>query len=72
MILFWLAITAFMNAGTNTAETNKKPSIVFLITEDTNNYRATTTVPKFAELLEKDHGYETTVLLGTGGHGDYK
>lgn len=49
----------------------KKPSVVFLITKDTNNYEAHKTIPKFAELLEKDHGYKTTVLLGTGTHGDY-
>lgn len=50
----------------------KKKSIVFLITKDTNNYEAHKTVPKFAELLEKEHGYKTTVLLGSGTHGDYE
>ena len=50
----------------------KKPRIVFLITKDTNNYEAHKTVPRFAETLEKEHGYEVTVLLGTGDHGSYK
>lgn len=63
-LMIWVVFSAFSEA--------RKPSIVFLITEDTNNYKATTTIPKFAELLEKEHGYETTVLLGSGGHGDYK
>ena len=50
----------------------KKPHIVFLITKDTNNYEAHKTVPRFAETLEKEHGYEVTVLLGTGDHGSYR
>jgi len=50
----------------------KKPHIVFLITKDTNNYEAHKTVPRFAEQLEKEHGYEVTVLLGTGDHGSYR
>jgi type 1 glutamine amidotransferase len=50
----------------------QKPHIVFLVTKDTNNYEAHKTVPLFAEMLEKEHGYETTVLLGTGDHGSYK
>ena len=50
----------------------KKPRIVFLITKDTNNYEADKTVPRFAETLEKEHGYEVTVLLGTGDHGSYR
>lgn len=53
-------------------EIRKKPSIVFLITKDTNNYEAHRTVPKFAALLENEHGYSTTVLLGTGEHGNYE
>ena len=55
-----------------TARIAKKPRIVFLITKDTNNYEADKTVPRFAETLEKKHGYEVTVLLGTGDHGSYR
>ena len=50
----------------------KKPSIVFLITRDTNNYEAHKTVPLFAELLRKEHGYKVKVLLGNGEHGSYR
>jgi len=50
----------------------KKPRIVFLITRDTNNYEAHNTVPRFAETLEKEHGYEVIVLLGKGDHGSYR
>lgn len=68
----WVSISAFTKTGVNRAEVGKKSSIVFLVTEDTNNYEAHKTIPIFAELIEKEHGYKTTVLLGTGGHGDYK
>ena len=47
----------------------EKPSIVFLITKDTNNYEAHKTIPVFAEMLRKQHGYDVTVLLGEGDHG---
>ncbi len=49
-----------------------EPSIVFLITEDSNNYEAHKTVPRFAEMLKKEHGYKVTVLLGKGDHGFYR
>ncbi len=49
----------------------KKPHIVFLITEDSNNYEAHKTVPRFAEMLKKEQGYQVTVLLGKGDHGSY-
>lgn len=39
--------------------------IVFLISEDPDNYEAPRTVPRYAELLRKQ-GYKTTVLLGEG------
>ncbi len=47
-------------------------SIVFLITEDVNNYEAHKTVPVFAEMLRSKYGYKVTVLLGSGGHGAYR
>ena len=50
----------------------EKPSIVFLITKDSNNYEADKTIPVFAEMLRKQHGYDVTVLLGEGGHGSYR
>lgn len=50
----------------------KQPKIVFLITEDPDNYEAHKTIPAFAEMLRKKHGYETRVLLGSGAHGAYR
>ncbi len=44
----------------------KNPHIVFLISKDVHNYKAHKTIPKFARRLEKKHGFESTVLLGSG------
>lgn len=44
----------------------KAPSVLFLISEDPDNYEAHKTIPPFAESLQKTHGYRTTVLKGEG------
>jgi len=49
----------------------QKPLIVFLITRDSNNYEAHNTIPRFAETLKKEYGYDVIVLLGSGDHGSY-
>ncbi len=40
--------------------------IVFLISEDENNYEAHRTIPEYAGQLEERYGYKTTVILGEG------
>lgn len=45
---------------------DKKPHIVFLTGEDPSNYEAHKTVPAFAEWLQQEHGFQTTVLTGEG------
>ena len=55
----------------NNIKEMKKAKIVFLITEDPDNYEAHKTVPRFAEILRKEHGYDVTVLLGSGDRGSY-
>ena len=50
----------------------EKKKIVFLISEDPDNYEAHKTVPKFAGMLREKYGYDVTVLLGSGGHGSYR
>lgn len=50
----------------------KKTLIVFLITEDTLNYEAHLTIPRFAEKIRQETGYDVAVLLGTGPHGACK
>ena len=47
----------------------KIPLIVFLITEDSNNYQAHLTIPAFADMLTKKYGYNTRILLAKGPHG---
>ncbi|MEX2233008.1 MAG: ThuA domain-containing protein [Cyclobacteriaceae bacterium] len=47
-------------------EQKKKYHIVFLISEDPDNYEAPRTIPIFAEALTKKHGFKVTVILGEG------
>lgn len=61
--------TAQINQKPNAS--NKKSHIVFLITEDPDNYEAHKTIPVFAEMLRKRMGYGVTVLLGSGPRGAY-
>lgn len=49
-----------------TSPSEKKPLIVFLISEDIDNYEAHKTIPLFAKQLEQECNYSTSVLLGTG------
>jgi len=81
IILLFAFVTNNASAGANelmqqikqkAESTAKKPRIVFLITKDTNNYEAHNTVPRFAETLTQEHGYEVIVLLGKGDHGSYR
>jgi type 1 glutamine amidotransferase len=44
----------------------KKPHIVFLISEDSLNYEAHKTIPVFAEKLWQEKGYRVSVLQGRG------
>ena len=68
-----LPVVTILAGGNNSDKAgykgDKKPLIVFLITEDTLNYEAHKTVPLFAEKIRKEHGYEVAVLLGSGPHG---
>lgn len=43
-----------------------KPHIVFLISEDKDNYEAHLTIPKFAKKLRQEYNFKTTVILGKG------
>jgi hypothetical protein len=47
-------------------EKAESPHILFLISEDPHNYEAHKTIPRFAEMLNREHDFETTVLLGEG------
>lgn len=45
---------------------DRKPHVVFLVSEDPDNYEAHKTIPAFADMLRNEHGFEVTVLLGKG------
>ena len=51
---------------------NDKPHIVFLISEDPDNYEATRTIPVFADLIMREHGFKVTVLLGEGDRAAFR
>src|SRR5690606_3806394 len=55
----------FVSAFPVLIQAQKKPHIVFLISEDPHNYEAHLTVPKFADLLKKKN-FEVTVIKGSG------
>lgn len=44
----------------------EKPLVVFLISEDPDNYEAHTTIPTYAEMLARDQGFKVTVIQGRG------
>src|SRR5258706_2842473 len=51
---------------------NEKFHIVFLISEDPDNYEATKTIPVFADRLHREHGFKVTVLLGEGDRAAFR
>ncbi len=61
-----LSFLAACQSGQKKEEEEKKPNIVFLISEDPLNYKATQTIPPFAEQLQQDGRYNTKVLVGEG------
>lgn len=48
------------------SEDQAQPHIVFLINEEPNNYEAHKTIPSFADMLNSEHGYNTTVIEAEG------
>lgn len=67
-LMFVFFLSAFYPAAgvTKVDVQKRKPHIVFLISEDPDNYEATRTVPVFAQQLRKEHGFKVTVLVGEG------
>ncbi len=58
------------NKRKNASLENK--NVVFLISEDPNNYEATWTIPAFANRLKKEKGINAEVLLGEGPRASYR
>ncbi|MBP7934898.1 MAG: ThuA domain-containing protein [Phycisphaerae bacterium] len=42
------------------------PVILFLVSEDPSNYKAHETIPRFADVLQKECGFKCTVIRGEG------
>lgn len=61
----WNLPSARPNFVNHTLEEDK-PHLVFLISEDPNNYDAHLTIPIYAEYLRKQQGFEVTVIKGKG------
>lgn len=67
----WIVAFCFLAAlpsisGEHGPEKRDKKHIVFLISEDPDNYEAHKTIPAFAENLRAKYGFDVTVLLGEG------
>lgn len=56
-------ITDGFSSNTSSGE---KSHIVFLVSEDPDNYEAHRTIPPFADMLEKEEGFQVTVIQGKG------
>jgi type 1 glutamine amidotransferase len=71
---FLLFIAGLPLYGWNSIEWDpgKAKKVVFLISEDENNYEADRTIPLFARQLEKAFNFKTHVLLGEGPRTAYE
>ncbi|MEX1240173.1 MAG: ThuA domain-containing protein [Cyclobacteriaceae bacterium] len=65
-LLFFSILLIDSLGGTGDPPQKEKPHVVFLISEDPDNYEAPRTIPVFAETLKREEGFKVTVLLGEG------
>jgi len=66
VVLLTISVFDTLHLRAQLKKQNEKVHIVFLISEDPDNYEATRTIPVFADLLNREHGFKVTVLLGEG------
>ena len=66
VLILHMAFISPVSGFTEVAQKNKNPHIVFLISEDPDNYEAHRTIPEFAQRLREQHDFQVTVLLGEG------
>lgn len=60
--------------GESSARSNVRPPrgrLVFLVSEDPNNYEAHKTIPPFAEMLQAEYGFKSKVIQGEGDPGAF-
>lgn len=65
LLLFVMVILSH-TSGSATDLSEKNPHVVFLISEDADNYEAHKTIPQFTDMLIRELGYDLTVILGEG------
>ena len=58
--------------GSDTQVDKPAQHLVFLVSEDPNNYEAHKTIPPFAEMLRREHGFDCTVIQGEGEPGAFR
>lgn len=63
---FVFLLSVLFSCQSKPKDSEKRPHIVFLTSEDPLNYKATTTLPPFAKQLEDEGAYKTTVLTAEG------
>lgn len=61
-----LLLGIFLGFAFYATQAQEMKHVVFLISEDPDNYEAPRTIPPFAEKLEHEYRIKTTVLLGEG------
>lgn len=72
VVLFTISVCNALAFKAELPKQNEKFHIVFLISEDPDNYEATRTIPIFADLLKREHGFKVTVLLGEGDRAAFR
>lgn len=71
ILRFLLLFAALQNSIFATPVPGEEKHIVFLISEDVDNYEAHLTIPSYASRISETYGYTTTVILGKGDRTSY-
>ena len=72
VLLFTISLLNALSVEGGLPGQKEKSHIVFLISEDPDNYEATRTIPVFADLLKREHGFKVTVLRGEGDRAAFR
>ena len=72
VVVFTISLLSALAVNAELLPQNEKFHIVFLISEDPDNYEATRTIPVFADLIKREHGFKVTVLLGEGDRAAFR
>ena len=71
-LLIGLACFGRKALGADARADKPAPHLVFLVSEDPNNYEAHKTIPPFAQMLRHEHGFRCTVIQGEGEPGAFR